>query len=165
MKKMFVNYSCVCMQYQPRKRSKTSQSINVPARPPATTSSSSSSSPRSTILTTIPLQSSIVTKEQPETPPPYLPQPSSSSSLTTTTASSSSTPSSSGNNSNDPISLLVATLFDQKLAMFASNFQQFNIDHLPYHLSPTSNQIYPTSTSMAFDPVVFLAKQQEHRLN
>ncbi|CAF4732190.1 unnamed protein product [Rotaria sp. Silwood1] len=133
-------------KYQPRKRSKASQSLNVPARPPAATASSSSSPPSSTTLTTVPLQSSIVMKDQPETPPPYLPQ------------------SSSGSNPNDPISRLVATLFDQKLAMFAGNFQQFNIDHLQYHFTPPNTQIYPTSTSMHFDPVIFLAKQQEHRL-
>ncbi|CAF0873022.1 unnamed protein product [Rotaria sordida] len=130
-------------KYQPRKRTKTNQSLNVSARPSAATASTSSSPPSSTILTTIPLQSSIITKDQPETPPPYLSQPSSS-----------------GSNSNDPISRLVATLFDQKLAMFASNFQQFNIDHLQYHFTPSNTQIYPTSTS--FDPVIYLAKQQEH---
>ena len=66
--------------------------------------------------------------------------------------------------SNDPISLLVATLFDQKLAMFASNFQQFNIDHLQYHFTPPNTQLYPTPAPMPFDPVAFLAKQQQHRL-
>ncbi|CAF2498479.1 unnamed protein product [Rotaria sp. Silwood2] len=135
-------------KYQPRKRSKVNQPLNVPARPSAATASSSSSPPPSTILTTIPLHSSIVMKHQSETPPPYLSQPSSSS----------------GSNPNDPISRLVATLFDQKLAMFASNFQQFNIDHLQYHFTPPNAQIYPTPTSMPFDPVIFLAKQQEHRL-
>jgi hypothetical protein len=98
-------------------------------------------------VTAIPSQTSIITKEQPQTPPPSLPQPSSSTS-----------------NSNDPISLLVATLFDQKLAMFASNLQQFNIDHLQYHFTPPNTQLYPTPTPMPFDPVAFLAKQQQHRL-
>ncbi|CAF5076518.1 unnamed protein product [Rotaria magnacalcarata] len=139
-------------EYQPRKRSKANQSLNPPARP-AATASSSSSPPSSTILTTIPLQSSIIMKDQPQTPPPYLSQPSSSS--------ASSSP---GSNPNDPISRLVATLFDQKLAMFASNFQQFNIDQLQYHFTPPNAQIYPTSTSTPFDPIIFLAKQQEHRL-
>ncbi|CAF1558684.1 unnamed protein product [Rotaria magnacalcarata] len=139
-------------KYQPRKRSKANQSLNPPARP-AATASSSSSPPSSTILTTIPLQSSIIMKDQPQTPPPYLSQPSSSS--------ASSSP---GSNPNDPISRLVATLFDQKLAMFASNFQQFNIDQLQYHFTPPNAQIYPTSTSTPFDPIIFLAKQQEHRL-
>jgi hypothetical protein len=98
-------------------------------------------------MTTICSQTSVITKEQPQTPPPSLPQPSSSTS-----------------NSNDPISLLVATLFDQKLAMFASNLQQFNIDHLQYHFTPPNTQLYPTPTPMPFDPVAFLAKQQQHRL-
>ncbi|CAF3623875.1 unnamed protein product [Adineta steineri] len=128
-------------KYQPRKRNKSSQSSNSSAPPPSASTSSSSSPP---ILTTIPCQSSIITKDQPETPPPSLPQPSS------------------GSNSNDPISLLVTTLFDQKLAMFASNLQQFNIDQLQYHFTPPNNQLYPTS--MPFDPVTFLAKQQQHRL-
>jgi hypothetical protein len=88
-----------------------------------------------------------MTKDQPETPSPSLPQ------------------SSTGSNSNESIPLLVATLFDQKLSMFASNLQQFNIDHLQYHFTPTnSGQIYQTPTSMSFDPVTFLAKQQQHRL-
>ena len=98
-------------------------------------------------MTTIPSQTLVITKEQPQTPPPSLPQPSSSTS-----------------NPNDPISLLVATLFDQKLAMFASNLQQFNIDHLQYHFTPPNTQLYPTPTPMPFDPVAFLAKQQQHRL-
>lgn len=90
-----------------------------------------------------------MTKEQPQTPPPTLPQP---------------FPPPSTGNPNDPISLLVATLFDQKLAMFASNFQQFNIDHLQYHFTPPNTQLYPTPAPMPFDPVAFLAKQQQHRL-
>jgi hypothetical protein len=98
-------------------------------------------------MTATPSQILTTTKEQPQTPPPSLPQPSSSSS-----------------NPNDPISLLVATLFDQKLAMFASNLQQFNIDHLQYHFTPPNTQLYPTPTPMPFDPVAFLAKQQQHRL-
>ncbi|CAF1300413.1 unnamed protein product [Adineta steineri] len=140
-------------KYQPRKRSKTNQSANVSSYPSLAAASSSSSPPPSNIMTTISPQISISTKEQPETPPPSLPQPTSSS-------SSSSLPS----NPNDPISLLVATLFDQKLAMFASNLQQFNIDHLQYHFTPPNTQLYPTPTPMPFDPVAFLAKQQQHRL-
>jgi hypothetical protein len=97
-------------------------------------------------MSTISSQTLIATKEQPQTPPPSLPQSSSTS------------------NPNDPISLLVATLFDQKLAMFASNLQQFNIDHLQYHFTPPNTQLYPTPTPMPFDPVAFLAKQQQHRL-
>ena len=86
-------------------------------------------------------------KDQPETPSPSLPQ------------------SSTGANSNESIPLLVATLFDQKLSMFASNFQQFNIDHLQYHFPSTNaGQLYQTPASMSFDPVTFLAKQQQHRL-
>jgi hypothetical protein len=46
--------------------------------------------------------------------------------------------------------------------MFANNLQQFNIDHLQYHFPPANTQFYPTS--MPFDPVTFLAKQQQHRL-
>ncbi|CAF0810529.1 unnamed protein product [Rotaria sordida] len=139
-------------KYQPRKRCKTNQTTNVASHPPSTTASSSSSSPPppSNRMTTIPSQISIATKEQPQTPPPSLPQSSSSSSSTS--------------NPNDPISLLVATLFDQKLAMFASNLQQFNIDHLQYHFTPPNTQLYPTPTPMPFDPVAFLAKQQQHRL-
>jgi len=134
-------------KYQPRKRSKTNQSSNVSVPPPATASSSSSPPPSSTILTKISSQSSFITKDQPETPSPSLPQ------------------SSTGSNSNDSIPLLVATLFDQKLSMFASNLQQFNIDHLQYHFTPSNTQFYQTpSTSMSFDPVTFLAKQQQHRL-
>lgn len=134
--------------------------------------------------TTLPPQTSIITaKEQPQTPPPTLSQPSSSSSstailtsgppLTSTTNSnnhignsnsSNSPTSSSSSNPNDPVSLLVATLFDQKLAMFASNLQQFNIDHLQYHFTPANTQLYSTSTPIPFDPVAFLAKQQQHRL-
>lgn len=117
------------------------QSSNVSA--PAT-ASSSSSPPTSTILS----QSSFIPKDQPQTPPPSLPQ---SSTLT-------------GSNPNDSIPLLVATLFDQKLSMFASNLQPFNIDHLQYHFTPPNTQIYQTPTSMSFDPVTFLAKQQQHRL-
>jgi len=48
--------------------------------------------------------------------------------------------------------------------MFASNLQQFNIDHLQYHFTPPNTQLYPTPTPMPFDPVAFLAKQQQHRL-
>lgn len=71
------------------------------------------------------------------------------------TSSSSST-----SNSNDPVSLLVATLFDQKLAMFANNLPQYNTDQIQYQLTPSNTQLYP----QPFDPVVFLAKQQQHRL-
>jgi len=45
--------------------------------------------------------------------------------------------------------------------MFASNLQQFNIDHLQYHFTPPNTQLY--STSMPFDPVIFLAKQQQQQ--
>jgi hypothetical protein len=48
--------------------------------------------------------------------------------------------------------------------MFASNLQQFNIDHLQYHFTPPNTQLYPTPAPMPFDPVAFLAKQQQHRL-
>ncbi|CAF1622765.1 unnamed protein product [Adineta ricciae] len=145
-------------KYQPRKRNKTSQSTSSISHPHPAAASSSSSPPPPSIMPTIPPQLPAVPKEQPQTPPPSLPQPSSSSSGIS--SSSTSLPS----NSNDPISLLVATLFDQKLAMFASNFQQFNIDHLQYHFTPPNTQLYPTPAPMPFDPVAFLAKQQQHRL-
>jgi hypothetical protein len=48
--------------------------------------------------------------------------------------------------------------------MFSSNLPSFNIDHLQYHFTPTNTQFYQTPTSMSFDPVTFLAKQQQHRL-
>lgn len=124
-----------------------SPSSNVPV-PAMATASSSSSPPPGSSTSTILTQSSFIPKDQPETPPPSLPQ---SSTLT-------------GSNPNDPIPLLVATLFDQKLSMFASNLQPFNIDHLQYHFTPPNTQIYQTPTSMSFDPVTFLAKQQQHRL-
>ncbi|CAF2401831.1 unnamed protein product [Rotaria sp. Silwood2] len=143
-------------KYQPRKRCKINQSTNVASHSFSTTASSSSSPPPSSNrMTTNSSQISNATKEQPQTPPPSLPQSSSSSSSSSSTSTS---------NPNDPISLLVATLFDQKLAMFASNFQQFNIDHLQYHFTPPNTQLYPTPTPMPFDPVAFLAKQQQHRL-
>lgn len=86
-------------------------------------------------------------KEQLTTPSPSLPQ------------------SSTGSNPQESIPLLVATLFDQKLSMFANNLPQFNIDHLQYHFTPNNaSQLYPSATSMSFDPVTFLAKQQQHRL-
>ncbi|CAF1131997.1 unnamed protein product [Adineta ricciae] len=147
-------------KYQPRKRNKTSQSTNSISHLHPAAASSSSSPPPPSIMPTIPPQLPAVPKEQPQTPPPSLPQPSSSSSGISSSSSSSSLPS----NSNDPISLLVATLFDQKLAMFASNFQQFNIDHLQYHFTPPNTQLYPAPAPMPFDPVAFLAKQQQHRL-
>ena len=133
-------------QYQPRKRNKTTASTHPP--PIAVSSSSSLAIPSANLITAIPSHSLIAMKEQPQTPPPTLPQP----------------PPTSTGNPNDPISLLVATLFDQKLAMFASNFQQFNIDHLQYHFTPPNTQLYPTPAPMPFDPVAFLAKQQQHRL-
>ncbi|CAF2012604.1 unnamed protein product [Rotaria magnacalcarata] len=147
-------------KYQPRKRGKTNQPTNaVPNSPSISGSSSSSSSPSATVpslnrMTTIPSHMSTVSKEQFQTlPPPSLLQSSSSA------ASSSST-----SNPNDPISVLVATLFDQKLAMFASNLQQFNIDHLQYQFTPPNTQLYPSPTPLPFDPVAFLAKQQQHRV-
>ena len=97
-------------------------------------------------MTTSPSQLPTITKEQPQTPPPSLSQPSSTS------------------NSNDPISLLVAKLFDQKLAMFANNLQHFNVDQLQYQFTPPNTQLYSTPTPVPFDPVAFLAKQQQHRL-
>ncbi|CAF4902241.1 unnamed protein product, partial [Rotaria socialis] len=105
-------------KYQPRKRGKTNQPTNaVPNSPSISGSSSSSSSPSATVpslnrMTTIPSHMTTVSKEQSQTPPPPPP------SLLQSSSSSTSNP-------NDPISLLVATLFDQKLAMFASNLQQF----------------------------------------
>ncbi|CAF3417027.1 unnamed protein product [Rotaria socialis] len=132
-------------KYQPRKRGKTNQPTNAVPNSPSISASSSSSSPSATV----PSHMSTVSKEQSRTPPP---PPSSS-------ASSSST-----SNPNDPISLLVATLFDQKLAMFASNLQQFNIDHLQYQFTPPNTQLYPSPTPLPFDPVAFLAKQQQHRV-
>ncbi|CAF0793087.1 unnamed protein product [Rotaria sp. Silwood1] len=142
-------------KYQPRKRCKTNSTTNVASHSSSTIASSSSSPPPSPSNRTVTISSKISTasKEQPQTPPPSLPQ-----------SSSSSSSSSSTSNPNDPISLLVATLFDQKLAMFASNLQQFNIDHLQYHFTPPNTQLYPTPTPMPFDPVAFLAKQQQHRL-
>lgn len=141
-------------KYQPRKRSKAgNQSSNVSVPAPATASSSSSPPPpstsSSTTTTTLPSllpQTTYQGKDESETPSPSLPQ------------------SSTGSNSSESIPLLVATLFDQKLSMFASNLQQFNIDHLQYHFTPPTNQLYQTPTSMSFDPVTFLAKQQQHRL-
>ncbi|CAF1055679.1 unnamed protein product [Adineta ricciae] len=129
-------------KYQPRKRNKSTLSSSTSVSSSTATASSSSSPP---ILTTSPAQSSTISKNQPETPPPSLPQPTT------------------GSNSNDPISLLVTTLFDQKLSMFASNLQHLNLDQLQYHFTPPNAQLYST-TSMPFDPVTFLAKQQQHRL-
>ncbi|UJR30749.1 hypothetical protein I4U23_018269 [Adineta vaga] len=132
-------------KYQPRKRNKSSLSSSTSVPSSTATASSSSSPPSSSIGTTTPSQPTIIPKNQPETPPPSLHQPST------------------GSNSNDPISLLVTTLFDQKLAMFASNLQHLNLDQLQYHFTPPNPQFYST-TSMPFDPVTFLAKQQQHRL-